>query len=52
MTGNKIGDEGAKTLSEMLTVNTTLTSLNLWGEEEERKGKRKKREKRRMNDSQ
>ena len=33
MTDNKIGDEGAKALSEMLKVNTTLTSLNLWSEE-------------------
>ena len=29
MTGNGIRDEGAKTISEMLKVNTTLTSLNL-----------------------
>ena len=40
MTGNGIGDEGAKSLSEMLKSNTTLTSLNLNGEEEERKRKR------------
>ena len=40
MTANKIGDEGAKSLSEMLKVNTTLTKLNLWGEEEG-KGKEK-----------
>ena len=39
-------------MSEMLKVNTTLTSLDLTGEEEERKEKRKKREKRRMNDRQ
>ena len=31
MIGNKIGDEGAKTLCETLRVNTTLTSLNLRG---------------------
>ena len=43
MTGNEIGVEGAKALSEMLKVNTTLTSLNLLGEEEERREKRKKR---------
>ena len=50
MTDNEIGDEGAKALSEMLKVNTTLTSLDLSGEEE-RKGKEKeKREKRRMDD--
>ena len=52
MTGNGIGDEGAEAMSEMLKVNTTLTSLNLGCEEEERKEKRKKREKRRMNDRQ
>ena len=34
MTGDEIGDEGAKTLSEMLIVNTTLTSLYLWSEKE------------------
>ena len=52
MTGNNIGDEGAKATSEMLKVNTTLTTLYLSCEEEERKGKRKKREKRRMNNRQ
>ena len=40
MTGNGIGDEGAKSMSEMLKSNTTLTSLNLWGEEEERERER------------
>ena len=34
MTGNQIGDEGAKAISEMLKVNTTLTSLDLSREEE------------------
>ncbi len=38
MTGNGIGVEGAKTMSEMLKVNTTLIALNL-GSEEERKEK-------------
>ena len=33
MTGNKIGVEGAKTLSEMIKVNTTFTSLDLSSEE-------------------
>ena len=42
MTGNGIGDEGAKSLSEMLKTNNTLTSLNLRGEEE---GKKRKNEK-------
>ena len=34
MTENGIGDEGAKALSEMLTVNTTLKSLELHSGEE------------------
>ena len=29
MTGNEIGVEGAKSMSEVLKTNTTLTSLNL-----------------------
>ena len=33
MTGNMIGDEGAKAMSEMLKVNTTLASLNIEGDE-------------------
>ena len=41
-TGNDIGDEGAKSMSEMLKVNSALTTLNLWSEEE-RKEKRKKK---------
>ena len=32
MTENDIGDEGAKALSEMMKVNTTLTSLDLSSE--------------------
>ena len=43
MAGNKIGVEGAKTLSEMIKVNTTFTSLNLESEEErERERERRK----------
>ena len=34
MTGNDIGDEGAKSMSEMLKVNSTLTTLDMSGEEE------------------
>ena len=34
MTGNDIGDEGAKSMSEMLKTNTTLASLDLSCEEE------------------
>ena len=33
ITGNVIGAEGAKTLCDALKVNTTLKTLNLWGEE-------------------
>ena len=43
MTGNRIGVEGAKAMSSMLEVNTTLTTLNL-SCEEERKRERKKEE--------
>ena len=39
MTENVIEDEGVKALCEMLKVNTTLTSLNLRGEKEGRRGK-------------
>ena len=41
ITANGIGVEGAKAMSEMLQVNTTLTSLNLGGGEGK---KRKKKE--------
>ena len=51
MTDNRIGDEGAKSLSEMMKVNTTLKSLILGGEEEEEKTKREQ-EKKRINDRQ
>ena len=34
MTENKIGADGAKAMSSMLKVNSTLTSLNLASEEE------------------
>ena len=44
MTENKIGVEGAKAVSEMLKVNTKLTTLGL-GSEEERKEKLKKERK-------
>ena len=42
MTANGIRDEGARSMSEALKSNTTLTSLNLSGEEEKRE--REKRE--------
>ena len=43
MIGNEIGDEGAKVMSEMLRVNTTLTELNLEGEKERREKEEEKR---------
>ena len=53
MTDNKIRDEGARALSEMLKVNTTFIELYLGGEEEERKRERERQErKRKMNDRQ
>ena len=49
MTDNEIGDEGAKAMSEMLKVNTTLTWLYLESDEER---KEKRERERRMNDRQ
>ena len=43
MTGNEIGEEGAKALSEMLKVNATLTELDLRSEKETKEKKRKKK---------
>ena len=43
MTGNEIGVEGAKTMSEMLKVNTTLTTLDLGGEEERKERRERSR---------
>ena len=43
MTDTKMRDEGARSISEMLKVNTTLTSLNLYGKEEERNEKEKEK---------
>ena len=42
ITANGIGVEGAKAMSEMLQVNTTLTSLNLGCEKEQYKKKTNK----------
>ena len=50
MAGNEIRNEGAKALSEMLKVNTTLRWLDLGCEEEERRGREKEKRERRMND--
>ena len=44
MTDNQIGAEGANAMSEKLKMNTTMTSLDLGGEEE-RKEKRRERKK-------
>ena len=43
MTDNNIGVEGAKSMSEMLKSNKTLTSLNLFGEEEWKTEKEKRK---------
>ena len=45
MTGNGIERGGGNALSEILKVNTTLTQLDLRGEEEEKRETKKKREK-------
>ena len=45
MADKKIGDEGAKAMSEMLKVNTALKELYLISEEE-RKGRRERKRKR------
>ncbi len=39
-TGNGIGSEGTKSLSEALKINTSLASLNLEGDENEMKWKK------------
>ena len=39
-TDNKIGDTGAKSLGKALKSNTTLTELNLWGEDKRKTHKR------------
>ena len=43
MTGNGVGDEGAKSMSEMLMTNKTLTSVYLSGEEEGKTEKEKRK---------
>ena len=50
MTVNQIGDKGAKSMSEVLKVNTTLTALDLSGENEMKAQKIKKDEVIEMND--
>ena len=45
MTGNEIGVEGAKSMSEMMKVNTTLTSLDLSCEEERKQERERIKEK-------
>ena len=39
--GNQIGDEGAKRISETLKINTSLTELDLWGDEKIRNEKQR-----------
>ena len=46
MTGNVVGIEGVKSMSEMLKTNNTLSSLHLGSEE----GRMKRRTKEMMND--
>ena len=36
MTANEVGGDGAKAMCEILKVNTTLKTLYLYGEEEEK----------------
>ena len=43
--GNQIGDEGAKTISESLKINTSLTELNLWSDEKVTNEKERRNEK-------
>ena len=43
MTGNRIGVEGAKAMSEMMKVNSTLTTLDLSCEEERKKREEKEK---------
>ena len=45
MTVNRIGDEGAKSMSEMLNVNKTLTALDLGCDEKRKRLKKKERKK-------
>ena len=40
---NKIGDEGSKAISESLKINTSLTELDLRGDEKIRNKKREKK---------
>ena len=44
--GNKIGYEGAKTISETLKINTSLTKLELYSDEKDKKWKRENKRKR------
>ena len=48
MTGNEIGAEGAKTISEVLKVNSTLTTLDLGSEEERKEREEKEKKEERM----
>ena len=42
--GNEIGNEGAQAISETLKINTSLTKLNLGGDEKIRNEKERKKE--------
>ena len=41
---NQIGDEGVKTISESLKINTSLTELNLDGDEKKRNEMKEERD--------
>ena len=43
MTDNGIGAEGANAMSETLKMNTTMTSLDLGGEEERKERRERKK---------
>ena len=44
-TGNNIGDSGAMKICEALMTNTTLTELDLGGDDKDRKWKKKRKRK-------
>ena len=46
-TDNKIGAEGAKAISETMKINTTLTSLDLGGDDKIEKERNRKKERKR-----
>ena len=49
-TGNNIGDSGAMKIGEALMTNTTLTTLDLSGDDKDRNERRKERKKQDRNE--